>query len=77
MNCRYVYVPRDTDSISADSLGVEGMEQEIELDEEGNPIVKQKEPLDMLPEVPQEEGNGEATEQKKKKTQPEYEDVYF
>ena len=77
MNCRYVYVPRDTDSISADSLGVEGMEQEIELDEEGNPIVKQKEPLDMLPEVPQEEGKGEATEQKKKKTQPEYEDVYF
>ena len=77
MNCRYVYVPRDTDSISADSLGVEGMEQEIELDEEGNPVVKQKEPLDVMPEVPQEEGNGEATEQKKKKTQPEYEDVYF
>ena len=77
MNCRYVYVPRDTDSISADSLGVEGMEQDIELDEEGNPVVKQKEPLDAMPEVPQEEGNGEATEQKKKKTQPEYEDVYF
>ena len=77
MNCRYAYVPRDIDSISIDSLGVEGMEQEIELDEEGNPIVKQKEPIDALPEVPQEEGNGEATEQKKKKTQPEYEDVYF
>ena len=77
MNCRYAYVPRDTDSISIDSLGVEGMEQDIELDEEGNPIVKQKEPLDMLPEVPQEECNGEATEQKKKKTQPEYEDMYF
>ena len=77
MNCRYAYVPRDTDSISIDSLGVEGMEQEIELDEEGNPVVKQKEPLDVMPEVPQEEGNGEATEQKKKKTQPEYEDVYF
>ena len=26
MNCRYAYVPRDTDSISIDSLGVEGME---------------------------------------------------
>ena len=77
MNCRYAYVPRDIDSISIDSLGVEGMEQEIELDEEGNPIVKQKEPIDALPEVPQEEGNDEATEQKKKKTQPEYEDVYF
>ena len=77
MNCRYAYVPRDTDSISIDSLGVEGMEQDIELDEEGNPVVKQKEPLDVMPEVPQEEGNGEATEQKKKKTQPEYEDVYF
>ena len=77
MNCRYAYVPRDTDSISIDSLGVEGMEQDIELDEEGNPVVKQKEPLDAMPEVPQEEGNGEATEQKKKKTQPEYEDVYF
>ena len=77
MNCRYAYVPRDTDSISIDSLGVEGMEQDIELDEEGNPVVKQKEPLDAMPEVPQEEGNGEAIEQKKKKTQPEYEDVYF
>ena len=77
MNCRYAYVPRDTDSISIDSLGVEGMEQDIELDEEGKPVVKQKEPLDVMPEVPQEEGNGEATEQKKKKTQPEYEDVYF
>ena len=77
MNCRYAYVPRDTDSVSIDSLGVEGMEQDIELDEEGNPVVKQKEPLDVMPEVPQEEGNGEATEQKKKKTQPEYEDVYF
>ena len=77
MNCRYAYVPRDIDSISIDSLGVEGMEQEIELDEEGNPIVKQKEPIDALPEVPQEEGNDEATEQKKKKAQPEYEDVYF
>ena len=77
MNCRYAYVPRDIDSISIDSLGVEGMEQEIELDEEGNPVVKQKEPIDALPEVPQEEGNDEATEQKKKKAQPEYEDVYF
>ena len=77
MNCRYAYVPRDTDSISIDSLGVEGLEQEIELDEEGNPIVKQKEPIDVLPEVQQDDNNGEATEQKKKKAQPEYEDVYF
>ena len=75
-NCHYVYAQRDSDSISVDSLALEELEQEIELDQDGNPIVKPKEPLDMLPEQGNENGNGEATEPKKK-AQPEYEDVYF
>ena len=78
LNCRYAYTYRDSDSISIDSLGVEGVEQEIELDEDGNPIVKPKEPLDVLPEteLTPDDANNEATEQKKK-AQPEYEDVHF
>ena len=77
-NCRYVYAPRDSDSISVDSLALEELDQEIELDPDGNPVLKTKEPLDMQPEQPQgnDTGNGEATEPKKK-AQPEYEDVYF
>ncbi|MBQ8713180.1 MAG: penicillin-binding protein [Prevotella sp.] len=79
-NCQYVYVPRDTDSISADSLAIGEMEQEIEIDENGNTIIKAKEPQDTKTEPTQnaaEGSNNEATEQKKKKEQPQYEDVYF
>ena len=77
LDCRYVYVPRDTDSISVDSLALEGMEQEIELDDDGYPIVKSNEPANAEKADPANDNNGEATEPKKKKEQPEYEDVYF
>jgi penicillin-binding protein 1A len=76
LNCRYVYVPRDSDSISVDSLALDEIEQEIELDENGNPIVKPKEPANVDQPVPANSNNNEATEQKKK-SQQEYEDVYF
>jgi penicillin-binding protein 1A len=79
-NCRYVYTPRDTDSISTDSLGMQLEEEEIIIDENGNPVVKlrEREPQEAQPEKPNshEENNGEATEPKKK-AQPQYEDVYF
>ena len=75
-NCHYVYAPRDSDSISVDSLALEELEQEIELDQDGNPVLRPKEPVDMLPEQGNDNVNGEATEPKKK-AQPEYEDVYF
>ena len=77
LNCQYVYAPRDSDSLSVDSLNIEGMEQEIELDDEGNPVVKPREPANAEQDAPAGNTNGEATEQKKKKEQPEYEDVYF
>ncbi len=72
MGCRYVYSRPDTDSIDVDSLGTLEIEREVELDEEGNPIVKPLEPANA------EQGNtqpigGEATEPKKK-TQPQNED---
>ena len=75
LNCQYVYAPRDSDSLSVDSLGAEMIEHEIELDENGNPVVRQQEPAQAQPATPTGEG-GEATEPKKK-TQPQYEDVYF
>ena len=76
LNCQYVYTPRDSDSLSVDSLDMDAMEQEIELDEEGNPIVKPKEPADAEQGNPAVNNNGEATEPKKKE-QPEFEDVYL
>ena len=75
-NCRYVYAPRDSDSLSVDSLDIEGMEQEMELDEDGNLITKPQEPANAEQAEPDNSNNGEATEPKKK-TQPQYEDVYF
>ena len=76
LNCQYVYTPRDSDSLSVDSLDMDAIEQEIELDEEGNPIVKPKEPADAEQGNPAVNNNGEATEPKKKE-QPEFEDVYL
>ena len=75
LNCQYVYAPRDSDSLSVDSLALDGMEQEIELDEEGNPIVKPKEPANMEQNDPAAGNNNEATEQRKK-TQQEVEEAH-
>ena len=52
------------------------MEQEIELDENGAPVVRQQEPEKAEQATPADGNNTEATEPKKK-AQPEYEDVYF
>ena len=76
LNCQYVYTPRDSDSLSVDSLGFGEMEQEIELDENGAPVVRQQEPEKAEQATPADGNNTEATEPKKK-AQPEYEDVYF
>ena len=76
INCQYVYTPRDSDSLSVDSLGFGEMEQEIELDENGAPVVRQQEPEKAEQATPADGNNTEATEPKKK-AQPEYEDVYF
>ena len=76
-NCPWTYTPRDSDSISVDSLNVEELEVQLEYDEMGNPIVTTKNPADTEPETPAiGETNGEATDPKKKK-QAEFEDVYF
>jgi len=40
MNCRYVYEVADSDSISLDSLDLDGIDEYVELDEYGNPIEK-------------------------------------
>jgi len=63
MNCAYTYHVADSDSISLDSLGLEGIDEYIELDEEGNPVQKPIEPAEN-PEAspePTEAPNGEAT----------------
>ena len=79
-NCHYAYSYNYNDSTDLDSLGYEGyetIEEDIELDEEGNPIVKPQETNDAEPEATKpKEGATEATEPKKN-AQPQYEDVYF
>jgi len=81
-NCHYIYIPTDSDSVATDSLNIGEIDVRMEVDENGNPVIRHnepKEPVDVLPieeEEPENEKR-EATEQKKKKTQPEYEDVYF
>jgi penicillin-binding protein 1A len=80
LNCKYVYVPVDTDSVAIDSLGMRMMEleQDITLDEMGNPVVSPKhtEQTEPASDSDHKTNNDEATEPKKK-TQPQYEDVYF
>ena len=80
-NCHYVYAPRDTDSISIDSLNYgEPIEQEIELDEMGEPVVRPRDPAkaEQKPATGNTPANGgEATDPKKKKQEPVYEDVVF
>ena len=80
-NCQYTYSYNFNDSTDLDSLGYEGyeeIEQDVELDEDGNPMVKPQETNETEPEVskPKEGTPAEATEQKKN-AQPQYEDVYF
>ena len=79
-NCHYAYSYNYNDSTDLDSLGYEGyetIEEDIELDEEGNPIVKPQETNEAESEATKpKEGATEATEPKKN-AQPQYEDVYF
>lgn len=79
-NCHYAYSYNYNDSTDLDSLGYEGyetIEDDIELDEEGNPIVKPQETNEAESEATKpKEGATEATEPKKN-AQPQYEDVYF
>ncbi len=79
-NCHYAYSYNYNDSTDLDSLGYEGyetIEENIELDEEGNPIVKPQETNEAESEATKpKEGATEATEPKKN-AQPQYEDVYF
>ena len=73
MGCQYVYSRPDTDSIDVDSLGTLEIEREVELDEEGNPIVRPQEPANIEQGNTQ-PGGGEATEPKKK-NQPQNDDI--
>lgn len=79
-NCHYAYSYNYNDSTDLDSLGYEGyetIEEDIELDEEGYPIVKPQETNEAESEATKpKEGATEATEPKKN-AQPQYEDVYF
>ena len=45
-NCQYVYAAADSDSIGTDSLSLEGLEEYIERDEQGNPIEKPLSPAE-------------------------------
>ena len=74
MGCAYVPSLSDSDSLAIDSLGFE-LEQDVELDNEGNAIVKPQEPANVEPGTAPASG-GEATEPKKK-AQPQVEDVYL
>jgi hypothetical protein len=66
---------RDSDSLAVDSLGNFELEQEVELDNDGNAIVKPQEPANAESErIPT--NSGEATEPKKK-VQPQMEDIYL
>ena len=82
MSCRYIYIPVDSDSIATDSLNIGEIDVQMEIDDNGNPVIRHtapKEPVDVLPidAGTSETEKNEATEPKKKKAQPEYEDVYF
>ena len=65
LGCHYAYASRDTDSISTDSLSIYDMEQKIEYDNDGNPVIKPLEPTNDKPEAPT-ASDGEASEPKKK-----------
>ena len=75
MGCGYVPSMSDSDSLAIDSLGALELEQDVELDNEGNAIVKPQDPTNAEPGTTPSAG-GEATEPKKK-AQPQVEDVYL
>jgi len=74
MGCAYVPSRSDSDSLAIDSLGTLELEQEYELDNEGNPIIKPQEP-DNAEQGNMPAGSSEAMEPKKK-AQPQVEDVF-
>lgn len=43
-NCQYTYHQVDSDSIGIDSIGIEKIDEYVELDEQGNPVQKPIEP---------------------------------
>ena len=67
LNCQYIYHEADSDSISLDSLDLEGIDEYIEYDEQGNPIQKPVEPQepDNVNKEPTEAPTGEATKEEK------------
>ena len=71
--CAYISSYNDSDSLAIDSLATLELEQDVELDNEGNPIVKPME-TDKVEQGNTSAGNNEATEPKKK-TQPQTEDI--
>jgi penicillin-binding protein 1A len=75
MGCTYVSSYNDSDSLAIDSLAGFELEQDVELDNEGNAVVKPQEPANAEPGTSPAAG-GEATEPKKK-AQPQTEDVYL
>ena len=75
-NCGgYYNVEPDSDAISGDSIDAENIEQDVEIDGEGNIVNKSQEPATTKPATSS-TVNGEATDPKKK-AQPQYEDVHF
>jgi len=75
-NCGgYYNVEPDSDAISGDSIDAENIEQDVEIDGEGNIVNKSQEPATTNPATSS-TVNGEATDPKKK-AQPQYEDVHF
>ena len=79
LNCPYIYHPVDSDSIATDSLDLREIDVEMGFDENGNPVIRHTQPAEVETVEPagSESVDGEATEQKKKKAQPEMEDVVF
>ena len=77
-NCSSYYYKKEEDSTDVDSLGF--AEEEIVMDENGNPVTRKAESQEPKAEgastdnAPSDHQKGEATEKKKK---PVYDDVYF
>ncbi len=64
-NCQYVYSAADSDSIATDSLSLEGLEEYVERDEQGNPIEKPLQPAESedASREPVKTPGGEATKE--------------
>ena len=74
--CAYAYNYADSDSLATDSLGFDDMEEVVELDDNGNPVVKQPESNDEQATPGQPANQPKEAEEPKKKPNN-YEDVYF